>query len=41
MGMGTVLAAGGAGLLGGMLLEDALDDDRGGYDDDGFDGGDW
>ncbi|KAF9004707.1 hypothetical protein BDQ17DRAFT_1354529 [Cyathus striatus] len=43
MGMGTVLAAGGAGLLGGMLIEDVLDndDDRGGYDDDGYDGGDW
>lgn len=26
MGMGGMLAAGGAGLLGGMLIEDALDD---------------
>ncbi|KAF8883410.1 hypothetical protein BD779DRAFT_869456 [Infundibulicybe gibba] len=39
MGMGGMLAAGGAGLLGGVLLADALDDDNdhGDYDD----GGDW
>ncbi|KAJ3476794.1 hypothetical protein NLI96_g10918 [Meripilus lineatus] len=52
MGMGTVLAAGGAGLVGGMLLENALDDHNDyeremGYQE-GFqdgadfgDGGDW
>jgi hypothetical protein len=35
MGMGTALAAGGVGLIGGALLADAISDDF------GDDGGDW
>ncbi|KAJ3493542.1 hypothetical protein NLJ89_g10996 [Agrocybe chaxingu] len=36
MGMGTMALAGGAGLVGGLLVADAIDDmgDSGGFDDD-------